>query len=213
MMQAVWPTEYPDIPKHLISVRSGRSRHRYLAKAVECYYLWRYSREAVGRTGQRGDARDQKVRRFLRDYKAPSDDHRRSRKYLAIEHAAAALGATIPSSWLAGCCLFVPMPPSRSSDDPAYDARVLATLMAVSPPIAIGNILRQTRNTTALTKGLAPWVRAERLRCGSVPVETSVVIIVDDMLTSGAHFRAAEMVIRSMKREVAVCGLFLTRRC
>ena len=42
--------------------------------------------------------------------------------------------------------------------------------------------------------------------------EPSVIAIVDDVLTTGAHFRAASAILAAQFPEVQILGLFLARR-
>jgi hypothetical protein len=85
-------------------------------------------------------------------------------------------------------------------------------LQAVQPSLPISDILAQCEALPSLQKGRRPWERAEKMLCKPSPERPDAVVIVDDVLTSGSHFRAAQMIVRSALPGVPICGLFLTRR-
>lgn len=62
---------------------------------------------------------------------------------------------------------------------------------------------------------LTPQERKGRLVLNELAVdpEPNNVIVVDDVLTTGSHFRAAKAIIRSRWRNLRVIGLFLARVC
>lgn len=199
---------YPAIPERL----SVAGKTRAYLRGAETYYVWPYLPARCTDTRQRSSI-DLSVHRFIRHFQAPSGMSEPYREYKndAIRHAAAAFTKTIPAAWRRRGCIFVPIPPSRLRQDPAYDDRVRCALDAVSPPLPVHDGLSQLLPTRAKAKGMTPWMRAELLRfdCKSLDIRPHAVIVVDDVVASGAHFAAARMVIRATLPGVAVCGLFL----
>ena len=78
-------------------------------------------------------------------------------------------------------------------------------------------LIVQTRSTEPA------HLRSARLRASDIEAlyridealaapEAGLVVVVDDLLTSGAHFRAAQRVLSRRFADIDVAGLFLARR-
>ena len=111
------------------------------------------------------------------------------------------------------------MPPSKAKGDAGYDDRLVRMLRAVRPgkPLDVRELIVQTRSTEPSHR------RSIRLQVSEITAiyridETlaapapGVVAVVDDLLTSGAHFRAANVVLTRRFPDIDVVGLFLARR-
>ena len=132
-----------------------------------------------------------------------------------MAYAAAALGKLIPETWRREGIVFVPVPPSKMKTDPEYDPRLLNVLRLVWPR------LPEVRELVVLTgegfdskqKGLRPAERAQyySIAEGLAQPEPEVIILFDDILTTGCHFKAMEIVLRARFPLANILGLFLAR--
>ena len=190
-----------------------RGGHWYLRRTDVCRYLGAY-------TAGKGAAHSA-TNRLILDFKmAVSRTRRRNppQKEKAIAGAAAALRRALEAG-LPTRAVFVPVPPSKARDDDGYDDRLVRMLRAVRPerPLDVRELIVQTRSVEPTHR------RSARLRASDIEAmygidealampEPGVVVVVDDLLTSGAHFRAAQRVLSRRFPDIDVVGLFLARR-
>jgi predicted amidophosphoribosyltransferase len=120
---------------------------------------------------------------------------------------------------------FVPVPPSKARTDPLYDDRMMVMLGIVSElfyqnrgyHLDIRELVEQTQSTAAAHDA---DVRPEpsdltalyEIQQGMVPDAQDRIVICDDVLTTGCHFRAMEMVILEVIPNATIRGMFLARR-
>ena len=118
---------------------------------------------------------------------------------------------------------FVPIPPSSSKDDPGYDDRLVRMLQAIHPAplLDIRELIVQLRSSEpshlAETMG-KPRLTPEEI-LSNYKLDDSLkeptpnnIFVVDDVLTTGAHFRAAKDFLSSHFPGLPVFGLFVARR-
>ncbi|WP_417437249.1 hypothetical protein [Idiomarina abyssalis] len=183
-------------------------RHRHLDGTDECYYFYEYT---VGQ-GYEGSAPNQFIlnfkksvlRRGLQEYRY---------KQQAI-HKAASLIANIQfSHWN-----FVPVPPSKTKDHPEYDSRLIDTLQIASQ--ANDTILwrefielQTSHNATHLQDGdrKTPEQLEDLYTFRPFDSNRNNFVIFDDVVTSGAHFKAIKHIILRHHPNATVRGLFLAR--
>lgn len=113
---------------------------------------------------------------------------------------------------------FVPIPPSKCRTDPLYDDRMRRVLdrMATHGPLDIRELVVQEQSLAAFHEGvrLSPqqlagyYSIAEQL---VLPAPRSIVVV-DDVLTSGCHFKAMQTVLRARFPMASIGGLFIARR-
>ena len=115
--------------------------------------------------------------------------------------------------------LFVPMPPSKARDDPLHDDRVARILRSIWPDGAadVREIIIQTESTDAAHDSPArptPQQIEARYRIDEALMNPhpAAIAIVDDVLTTGAHFRAARSVLATRFPAVQIVGLFIAHR-
>lgn len=114
---------------------------------------------------------------------------------------------------------FVPVPPSKARADPLHDDRVTRMLRAVWPgqTADVREIIVQPESADAVHENpVRPTPSQIEASYGidetlTTP-EPSFIAIVDDVLTTGAHFRAANSVLASRFPTVQIVGLFIARR-
>ena len=114
---------------------------------------------------------------------------------------------------------FVPIPPSKARGDPLYDDRLTRMLRNIRPAplLDIRELVVQTQSTEAAhgrdvrpqPEEIASLYRLDEALTKPMP---RIVALVDDLLTTGAHFRAAKSVVSARLPDVALIGLFIARR-
>ena len=190
-----------------------RADHWYLRRTDVCRYLGEY-------TAGKGLAYSA-TNTLILDLKLPVSHARRweqPQKEKAIACAAAALRQALKASVL-DRAVFVPVPPSKAKDDDGHDDRLVRMLRAVRPerPLDVRELIVQTSSVEPTHR------RSRRLRASDIEEmyridETQeapaagLVVVVDDLLTSGAHFRAAQRLLSRHFPDTDVAGLFLARR-
>jgi hypothetical protein len=176
--------------------------HEYLDASDECYFLWEY------RPGSAAESATQ----LIRDFKLIPGFKTRH-KAAAMHQAAAAFSAVIPEAWRSQA-MFVPLPPSKSTSHPQYDGRLLTLLGWVQPGLTnVQEILQARTDSAACQKGISPLERAAGLIViseGRSP-QSETIVLVDDVVTSGAHFKGAVLALRRVYRPRKFVGLFLAR--
>lgn len=113
---------------------------------------------------------------------------------------------------------FVPVPPSKARDDPRYDDRVTRMLRAIWPARTadIRDLVIQPESAAAAhespTRPTPPQIEAAyRIDASLIAPEPAFIAVVDDVLTTGAHFRAASAVLAARFPAVRLVGLFIAR--
>ena len=190
-----------------------RPDHRHLTAADVCCFIGEY-------TAYRGyDHSD--TNRLIFNFKKTMDRRGRTEwryKEQAIQTAAAAFLRTLAPKDL-DRLTFVPIPPSKAKGDPLYDDRLTRMLGAIrpKPPLDVRELIVQMVSTDA--------VRAREVRPAPEEIQAlyridetlmepapDTIAVVDDILTTGAHFRAAKSVLSTHFPETSIIGLFIARR-
>ena len=210
----------PQIPRNLLIIDEAvREEYSYIEVEDTCFYLWERMSN-LWSSGKCPDYTQYPVNSLIANLQiSPAlKDSQPTRYYWkdrAIKYAAEALAAVIPDVWREINPAFVPVPPSKTKDHPEYDARLTLTLKSVRPK------LRDIRELIVLNgggfdskqKGLRPDERALHYSIDedvSDP-EPRVIVLVDDLLTTGCHYKAVGSVLKRRFPEVAIYGLFLAR--
>jgi hypothetical protein len=206
----------PRIPEHLQLIDPILRRdHSLLSAADRCYYLWEYT--------PRQDARATAGNQLIRNLKIQPSALQRlpSRlrfKHRAIAHAARALRRLVPRQWPADSVSFVPMPCSKICGAGDHDDRVVKVLRRAfkARGADIRELLIMNRSMTA------DHMSGRRATCGQLravlqvrddagPALRRTVVIVDDVLNSGKHFKVAQQLLAARYGVTDIKGLFLAR--
>ena len=140
-------------------------------------------------------------------------------KQKAINEAAVAFRASLNDS-ASDRLTFVPIPPSKIKGDPLYDDRLTQMLRGIfsqDSSLDIRELVVQTANTTP-AHNLDVRPRPEDIRAlYRIDEELAeptprTIALVDDILTTGAHFRAAHSTLSTRFPAAPVIGLFIARR-
>jgi hypothetical protein len=168
----------------------------------ECYYTREYLKE-----GFSASASNQLVWNFQI---SPTEEHRMRHKKDAIEAFVSELGHLM-SRVKVQSYLIAPMPTSKVPGHPEYDDRLIQVLQKVAPqqycePIVGGNSHLPSKrggprhpsfySANYVFKGFSP---------GLLP---SVLFVLDDVLTSGSHFRAYKDLMLARCPGLRVVGIF-----
>ncbi|MET4295933.1 hypothetical protein ABIB06_006859 [Bradyrhizobium sp. LB8.2] len=188
----------------------NRSDHYYITESDECLFLYEY-------TSGMGYAHSE-TNSLISNLKKKKGAGGYAWKGRAIASCASALGPAINPKWLADAVL-VPVPPSKIKTDPAYDDRMTEVCRTIrsTVPVDVRELIVQVKSTDAVHEGSR--LRPEEIEancyideslCGqSAP---KYIGIVDDMLTAGAHFRAANNILSKRFPTSRITGLFIARR-
>lgn len=189
-----------------------RPDHYWLSGDDRCYFLGEYT----ARQGYTYSSTNQLILNFK---KAPDRRGRPEWRYKeqSIRQAATALrhalGASPPPF------VFVPVPPSKVRGDPLYDDRVKRMLLAIWPDQNpdVREMIVQSESTDAAHESpqrpTPPDIEARYEIDDALAIpEPKSIAIVDDVLTTGAHFRAASSVLAARFPGLQIVGLFLARR-
>lgn len=187
--------------------------HFYLTEDDDCYFIGEYT--------ARGGYAYSHTNDLILNFKKPMDRRGRPEwryKEQAIRQVAAAfrtaLGSDAPDR-----LTFVPIPPSKKRKDPLYDDRLAKMLHAIrpDPPLDVRELIVQTSSVAAAhTLDVRPTPEEiEQLYQVDKSLTTpapGIIAIVDDILTTGAHFKAAKAVLSSQFQNTQMIGLFIARR-
>ena len=188
-----------------------RSDHWYLEPEDECYYIGEYT----ARGGHACSETNQLIHNFKKSLE------RRGRpewnyKERAISTIANLIRANIRND---AVLTFVPIPPSKSKDHPLYDDRMSRVLSSASSGRLsdVRELIVQIRSVEATHLSnerpspddlLQNYLLDEAL---CMP-EPKLIFLVDDVLTTGCHFKAAKRLLSARFPNVRIVGLFVARR-
>lgn len=111
-----------------------------------------------------------------------------------------------------------PIPPSKTTTNPEYDDRITRIVAAACHNTAAEarELIVQTHSyESSHTQASGARKKPDELEAIYqlvAPAPRPVVILVDDVLTTGAHFVAARNVILAQHPKTQVIGMFLARR-
>lgn len=190
-----------------------RPDHWYLTSEDVCYFIGEY-------TARKGYAYSE-TNNLVFNFKKTMDrrGHPEWRyKGISIRRAAAAFRTALGPEAIDGLT-FVPIPPSKAKGDPLYDDRLIRLLHAIrpQPPLDVRELVVQTVSTEAVhgrddRPGPGQISKLYRINEELAAPLKACVAIVDDVLTTGAHFQAAKSVLEARFPEQVFIGLFLARR-
>lgn len=191
-----------------------RGDHSYLEEMDECLFR----REYTPRVGYEFSSTND----LIQNFKKPVDRRGRAEyryKERAITTITDELARDLDFEWLKTATL-VPIPPSKAKGHPLYDDRMVQVLHGISAKFGIGCDIRElvvqtTSSEAAHTTDDRPspselsaiYTIDERLS-DPPPV---VIAIFDDVLTTGAHFKAAQKILAQRFPGVPIIGIFIAR--
>lgn len=185
--------------------------HHYLDAQDICYYAGEY-------TAGEGHAYSD-TNQLIHNFKKSVDKRGTAQwqyKERAIVQAANIFRAAIKAD---AEVTFVPIPPSKAKSDPLYDDRMLRMLQLVCKGryTDIRELVVQTRSSEAAhlsqarprPEDLSDIYEIDERLAEPAP---STIFVVDDVLTTGCHFKAVKRMLQQRFPEAVVVGFFIARR-
>jgi hypothetical protein len=205
-------TSRPRLNKRILKVDAlTLPDHHYLDAQDICYYTGEY-------TAGEGHAYSD-TNQLIHNFKKTMDKRGTAQwqyKERAILQAANIFRAAIKED---ARITFVPVPPSKAKTDPLYDDRMLRLLEATCRDrhTDIRELVVQLQSVEAAhlaDRRPTPdeLVANYRLDESLAEPEPQVVFIVDDVLTTGCHFKAVQRLLTKRFPQARIAGLFLARR-
>lgn len=191
-----------------------RSDHFHLTDTDECYSIGEYTPRAGFSFSETNS--------LISNLKKTPDKRGMPEwryKERAILQAGKDLREATNLDWLKGGVVVVPIPPSKAKDDPMYDDRILqvANVFCQGTGAHVRELLYQTTSTEACHRSdsrrdvslLKSILKVDEALAKPTPKE---ILLLDDMLTTGAHFVAAKHVLGARFPSAEICGFFVARR-
>jgi len=187
-----------------------RSLHSFLRAEDDCYFF-------IECTARKGYSYS-KANGFMTNLKKkPSvkETYQWKHKLTAIRDAAETLSEELPQKWLKKST-FVPIPPSKSKKHADYDDRMSKVLAKIGK-VDVRELVYQLKSmdaTHTLKKRhkISDLVTNYKIDEELTDPEPTHIVIVDDMVTAGAHYRAMRRVLRKRFPEAPISAVFLSRR-
>ena len=206
----------PPIPDKLRRIdESTVGEHFSLDPTDRCFYVWEYTAGkdySFSSTNQL--IKNLKITRSEITQSPGRSQHKRA----AIEHAAATLRKLIPKGFVEQRATFVPIPGAKARGDTDFDDRILQVLSN-----AFGQLDADIRDLLSLDRSTASDHTADdrltyeelrsitRLARGTEKPPRPVIVVLDDVLNSGKHFRVAQQLLRTRFPETEIRGIFIAR--
>ena len=191
-----------------------RSQHYWLDPGDLCYYFMEYTSYAGFRFSEAND--------LIQNFKKPMDRQGKpewSYKQQAILRITKMLIESIPSQTNLSHILFVPIPPSKRKTDELYDDRIVQVLSAFCKTYQgdLREILSMRYNidashTTTQRPKPAEIEANLLLDEGLCREKKETIFLVDDVIASGAHFKACQHKLQECFPKSEIKGLFIARR-
>ncbi|WP_146217414.1 hypothetical protein [Chitinophaga sp. S165] len=139
-------------------------------------------------------------------------------KERAISQVAAHFTEVIPKLAMDRCTL-VPIPPSKTKTHEKYDDRMTRVLSLLNIGKSdVRELIAAVRDMEASHRSgenrpkledLIANYRLDEAECKNI---TKKIVLVDDVVTAGSHFKACKRLIQDRLPNVEVAGLFIARR-
>lgn len=190
--------------------------HYYLGSSDDCRFL----REYIPHVGFSGGETNNLIGNFKKPVNRRGLPDWRY-KERAIRQVARELASALNFAWLDKHATLVPIPPSKTKSHPLYDDRMTQALNLLGPMVGancdVRELIVQVEDMEAAhTSDERPSpveIRANYAIDENLVSPTPKVIgLFDDLLTTGAHFRAAKGLLQDRFSEVPIIGIFVARR-
>lgn len=185
--------------------------HWYLDAHDNCYFIGEYT-AGKGYTYSSTNQFIYNLKKSVERRGTPEYKH----KGAAIRQAARALNTSLNPEFIERAT-FVPVPPSYAPGDPLYDDRITQVIQGIAPNVDVRELVRQTRSTPGAhllddRPGPRQLYANYEIDDDLTEPTPSAIAVVDDVLTTGAHFKAMQRILNENFPDVPVVGLFLARR-
>lgn len=187
--------------------------HHHLAEEDNCYFLMTYT------PGMKWDHSDGNgVIANLKKHPSTKNTTQWIYKEKEIKKVAWMLQKTLPTLGDLSKITFVPIPPSKAPESPEYDDRMAQVLSLIDlPKFEYRELLFTAEDRGALHGNSKP--RDIQEIADNISIEHELlagvrenIVLVDDMITTGASFCACRQVLQAEFPHANYSGLFVTRR-
>lgn len=190
-----------------------RRQHHFIEPEDRCYFLREYT---AGATYAHGETNS-----LVSNLKKKVDRRGRPEwayKERAIDQAGRELRTAIGEQVLRSVTV-VPMPPSLSRANPMYDDRMLRVVRVMAEGLGcdIRELIVQVRDMPAAHEAAVrprpdDWYAAYALDEALSAPAPRTVLVIDDVLTAGAHFAGMKRRLLERFPAVTLLGVFFARR-
>ncbi|SEH12867.1 hypothetical protein SAMN05428974_0582 [Sphingopyxis sp. YR583] len=191
----------------------NRWAHTMLTADDLCYYLYEYT---PGR-GHESSCTNMLIRN-LKKKPSQSDKPGYRFKDRAIERCAEHLREALDPQW-AKQATFIPVPGSKAASHPDHDDRIERICRNIASDLDVRPLVTQRFSTNAAHESgkggrvtVEKLVRMYEIDETQADPEPRAFAIVDDVLTSGTHYRAVQTKLVTRWPGVPIIGLFIARR-
>lgn len=196
---------------------SARIDHPYLTEDDHCLCLAEYrSGSGVGAGRVSGLIANLKCLPSV----MATDERRRYYKRRALNEVASVLRGALSRQYVEHAT-WVPIPPSKMVSDPDHDDRLPRLLKVAFDgyDIDLRQLLYQVQNTRpdhcsacrATAAALFEVIRFDRAVLKLRPLRSRIILF-DDVLTTGKHYKCCERRLREAFIAIPISGLFVARR-
>lgn len=190
-----------------------RPDHSYLTADDECMFLGEY-------TARKGFAHSN-TNNLIFNLKKPLNRKGEADwryKGIAIQDAARAFRNAIDDRVLRSAT-FVPIPPSKAKNHPEYDDRITQVIQSIDTiePVDCRELVLQIRSMAAFhlssdRPGPEELESLYRVDANLIEPSPTYIVLIDDILTTGSHFKATKRCLRRTFTDVPIVGYFVARR-
>lgn len=191
-----------------------RPNHTFLDANDSCFFLGEYT----ARAGYAASATNNLISNLKKPMSSRAKPGVWKYKGRAIATCAQELRNILGLTGIEGST-FVPVPPSRAKSDPDYDDRLTQILQQMGQGFNadIRELVLQRATMPASHEGerasiavlVANYSIVDALRA---PPPRGRIVIFDDVLTTGRHYKAVQQVLNTAYPGVPTLGLFIARR-
>lgn len=190
-----------------------RPEYGRLESHDRCYYVWEYTRKK----GYDFSVGNDLILNFKKsmDRSGCSDW---TYKEQAIARVAETFQELLPKEFLTTTTL-VPIPPSRAKDDQGYDDRMVRVLRKLEPTgdVDVRELILQHESIEPAHRSRSRPSQDDiyhnyRLDETLAEPRPHEIALFDDVLTTGAHFKASQRILEEHYPGVRVVGVFIARR-
>jgi predicted amidophosphoribosyltransferase len=198
---------------------SNRSHHHFLENDDACFYLREYTSGAT-KDAHLLSATNSLIINFKKSPLKKNNKAEWRYKLNAIEIIAKDLSDSLMD--ILEDCTLVPIPPSKIKSNPEHDDRMLKVLQAiqinnVNKRLDIRELLLSKNDTQPSHMSGSNRATIEEIKSNTIidvnlctPVPTNILLF-DDVLTTGRHFKACKAVLLNSFPKAMVFGIFIAR--
>jgi hypothetical protein len=196
--------------------------HSFVRPEDEIYFFYEYTSGGVGFRFSPGNDLISNLKRDVVKY--GNKPQVMGYKNRAIAECGVLLSHGFNPEWLEHAAL-VPVPPSKAPGDVGYDDRMLRVAQAVrigrnaNHQAVVREIVRQTASLPKSHEadpgdrpGIQALINAYEINEAACQPAVPQFAILDDVLTTGRHFRAMSHVLGERFPKAQIIGVFISRR-